>query len=91
VSTTVDPRIAILSALSDPPINEVPETPCVPWDDAVKLLAAYRARELRLAAEAIEQEFLDGITDSDLDRTWNAAVKAIATSLRQSASEAEEG
>lgn len=91
MSTTVDPRIAILSDLSDPPYNEVAEKRCVPWAEAEKLLAAYRGRELRLAADAIEQEFLDGITDSDLDRTWNAAVKAIATSLRQSASEAEEG
>lgn len=49
MSSTVDPRIAILSALSDPPINEVTETPCVPWDDAVKLLADYRAAVLREA------------------------------------------
>ena len=89
VSATVDPRIAILSALSDPPINKVTETPCVPWDDAVKLLHAYRAFELRLAADAIEQEFLDGITDSERDQTWNAAVRAIATALRQSAEEPE--
>ncbi|MDX2944457.1 hypothetical protein [Streptomyces caniscabiei] len=91
MSTTVDPRIAILSDLSDPPYNEVTETRCVPWDDAVKMLAAYRAKVLRLAAEAVEQEFLDGITDSDQDQTWNAAVKAIATALRQSAERPEEG
>ena len=43
MTTTVDPRIAILSDLSDPPYNEVTETRCVPWADAVKLLDAYRA------------------------------------------------
>jgi hypothetical protein len=89
VTTTVDPRIAILSDLSDPPCNEVTETRCVPWDDAVQLLADYRAKELRLAAEAIEQEFLDGITDSERGQTWNAAIKAAATALRQMASEPE--
>ncbi|MEU3283291.1 hypothetical protein [Streptomyces antibioticus] len=89
MTTTTDPRIAVLSALNDPPYNETAEKRCVPWDDAVKLLDAYRARELRLAAAAIEQEFLDGITDSEQDQTWNSAVKAIATALRQSAANPE--
>ncbi len=53
MSTTVDPRIAILSDLSDPPFNEVTETRCVPWDDAVKLLDAYRAAVIAEVVEAL--------------------------------------
>jgi hypothetical protein len=53
-TTTVDPRIAILSALNDPPYNEVAEKRCVPWGDAVKLLDAYRASVLREVATEIE-------------------------------------
>lgn len=89
MSTTVDPRLALMSALNDPPYDGAAGKRGTPLGEAAQLLDAYRARELRLAADAVEQEFLDGITDSDLDRTWNAAVKAIATSLRQSASNAE--
>lgn len=53
VTTTVDPRIAVLSDLSDPPYNQVAEKHCVPWDDAVKMLNAYKAAVLREAADAI--------------------------------------
>lgn len=88
VTTTVDPRIAILSDLNDPPYNETAEKRCVPWDEAEKMLNAYRAKELRMAAEAIEQEFL-GPADSERDQAWNDAVKAIATTLRQSAANPE--
>ncbi|UJV42055.1 hypothetical protein [Streptomyces sp. AMCC400023] len=87
MSHTVDPRIAVLSSMTSP--ERTPDMVGMPWDDAVKELDAYRAKVLRLAAEAIEQEFLDGITDSDQDQTWNAAVQAIATSLRQSADKPE--
>lgn len=59
--TTVDPRIAILSRLSDPPYNEVTETRCVPWDDAVKLLNAYRAAELRDFLWRLEQSAGDAV------------------------------
>lgn len=86
--TTVDPRIAILSRLNDPPYNATAEKRCVPWDEAVKMLDAYRAKELRMAAEAIEQEFL-GPAGSERDQAWNDAVKAIATTLRQSAANPE--
>lgn len=89
MSTTTDPRIALMSALNDPPYDDAAGKRGTPLGEAAQLLNAYRARELRLAAEAIEQEFLDGITDSDQDQTWNAAVKAIATSLRQSATTPE--
>lgn len=59
--TTVDPRIAILSDLSDPPYNEVTETRCVPWDDAVKMLNAYRASELRDFLWRLEQSSGDDV------------------------------
>lgn len=53
VTTTTDPRIAILSDLSDPPFNEVTETRCVPWDEAVKMLAAYREAVVAEVVEAL--------------------------------------
>ena len=91
VTTVVDPRIAVLSNLSDPPYNETAERHCTPWDDAVKLLDAYRAKELRLAAEAIEQELLSGsdVPDGEDGPGWNDAVRAAATVLRQMAAAPE--
>jgi uncharacterized membrane-anchored protein len=56
MSTTVDPRIAILSDLNDPPYNEVAEKRCVPWDDAVKLLDAYRAAVVTEVVEALQSK-----------------------------------
>ncbi|MDT0409930.1 MULTISPECIES: helix-turn-helix transcriptional regulator [Streptomyces] len=53
VTTTTDPRIAILSDLSDPPYNPVAEKRCVPWGEAERMLAAYRAAVLREAADAL--------------------------------------
>lgn len=54
VTTTVDPRIAILSALNEPPYNETAEKRCVPWDDAVRLLAAYRESVVAEVVEALQ-------------------------------------
>lgn len=54
VTTTVDPRIAILSALNEPPYNETAEKRCVPWDDAVRLLAAYREAVVAEVVEALQ-------------------------------------
>ncbi|MEU3161993.1 helix-turn-helix transcriptional regulator [Streptomyces griseoincarnatus] len=56
VTTTTDPRIAILSALNDPPYNETAEKRCVPWDAAAELLDAYRADVLRAAADELEAD-----------------------------------
>jgi hypothetical protein len=56
VTTTTDPRIAILSALNEPPYNEVAEKRCVPWDEAEQLLDAYRMAVLRAAADELEQD-----------------------------------
>jgi hypothetical protein len=65
MSTTVDPRIAILSALNDPPYNETAEKRCVPWDEAAQLLNAYRAAVIREAADAVAQLIADGEHDPD--------------------------
>jgi hypothetical protein len=62
---TTDPRIAILSALNDPPYNQTAEKRCVPWDDAAQLLGAYRAAVLREAASAVEQLVAEGEHDPD--------------------------
>lgn len=43
VTTTVDPRTAVLAALTHPPYNEVAEDRSTPHDDAVQMLDAYRA------------------------------------------------
>lgn len=55
VTTTTDPRIAILSALNEPPYNEVAEKRCVPWDEGVKMLDAYRASVVAEVAEALQE------------------------------------
>ncbi|MFJ6061623.1 helix-turn-helix transcriptional regulator [Streptomyces tendae] len=93
VTTTTDPRIAILSSLNDPPYNETAEKRCVPWDKAEEMLDAYRSKEWRLAAESIEQEFLRGPVESERDEIWNDAIRAAATVLRQEAKgpEAQDG
>lgn len=53
VTTTTDPRIAILSALNDPPYNTVAEKHCVPWDEAEKMLDTYRAAVVTEVVEAL--------------------------------------
>ncbi|MFM9656803.1 hypothetical protein [Streptomyces scabiei] len=65
MSTTVDPRIAILSKLNDPPYNETAEKRCVPWDEAAQLLDAYRAAVLLEAAKALELKF--GLTPATIE------------------------
>ena len=88
VTSTVDPRIAILSDLSDPPFNEVTETRCVPWDDAVKLLNAYRAAVLTEVADRY-QGFIDKADTSADPRYWSG-VHDMVTGLRHLAAEAEQ-
>ena len=84
---TVDPRIAVLSALNEPPFNEVAEKHCVPWDDAVKLLDAFRAAVLREAADALdESETLRDLTDDHMHD-----VNAAANELRRMAGEQPQG
>jgi predicted DNA-binding transcriptional regulator AlpA len=85
VSTTIDPRIAILSALNEPPYNEVAETRCVPWDEAVKMLNAYRRAVLLEAADKLDQsETLRDLTDDHMHD-----VNAAANELRRMADEGE--
>jgi acyl-CoA reductase-like NAD-dependent aldehyde dehydrogenase len=55
MSTTVDPRIAILSALNDPPYNQVAERRCVPWDEAEEKLNAYRAAIIDEVVAALQE------------------------------------
>jgi len=87
VPITVDPRIAVLSALNEPPFNEVAEKHCVPWDDAVKLLDAFRAAVLREAADALdESETLRDLTDDHMHD-----VNAAANELRRMAGEQPQG
>ena len=63
--TAVDPRIAILSRLNDPPYNERAERHCTPWDDAEKLLDAYRGAVIREAANALAaKQQGDAMTDT---------------------------
>ncbi|MFF7130365.1 GIY-YIG nuclease family protein [Streptomyces sp. NPDC008240] len=85
VSTTVDPRIAILSALNDPPYNEVAEKRCVPWGEAEKMLAAYRRAVLLDAADKLdESETLRDLTDDHM-----SDVNAAANELRRMAEQSE--
>lgn len=89
MTTTTDPRVALMSRLNTPPYDDAAGKTGTPLGEAAQLLDAYRAKELRMAAEAIEQEFL-GPADSERDQAWNDAVKAAATVLRQMASTPEE-
>lgn len=56
VSATVDPRIAILSALNDPPYNQTAEKRCVPWGEAEKMLNAYRASVVDEVVTALREK-----------------------------------
>jgi hypothetical protein len=96
VTTTVDPRIAILSDLSDPPFNEVTETRCVPWDDAVKMLAAYKAAVLRKAADEVfsldfDQQVRDDEDLGSVREAWDLGTVHARDELRRLADEAEAG
>jgi predicted DNA-binding transcriptional regulator AlpA len=82
VPTTVDPRIAILSALNDPPYNEVAEKRCVPWDDAVKLLHAYRAAVLREAAQHLYTALFPAVYD-DMGQKAAEGVNRAVSELRR--------
>lgn len=95
MTTTVDPRIAILSDLSDPPYNEVTETRCVPWDDAVKMLAAYRAAVIAEVVEALTAKAQERSAEAeeemrrDLEeeaQVWHDAA-AVAARLKRAKSE----
>jgi hypothetical protein len=96
VTTTVDPRIAILSDLSDPPFNEVTETRCVPWDEAEKMLAAYRAAVVDEVVTALREKAqeLSAEAEEEMRRdleeqaqVWHEAA-AVAAKLKRAKTEA---
>lgn len=91
MTTTVDPRIAILSSLNDPPYNATAEKRCVPWDEAVTMLAAYRAAVLREAADSVSDMPAPDCSDfGDLDEAWESGASAAARRLRDQADELAE-
>lgn len=67
MSTTVDPRTAVLSAMAYPPYNQTAESHCTPWGEAEKLLHAYRAAELRDFLWRLEQSAGDAAAEKFLD------------------------
>jgi hypothetical protein len=76
VSTTVDPRLALMSALNDPPYNEVAGKRGTPLGEAAQLLADYRAAVLREAANGLvalgpEDSLVSGVA------AWNEAVDVL--------------
>ncbi|WP_225840290.1 AlpA family transcriptional regulator [Streptomyces sp. NK08204] len=89
VSTTVDPRIAILSALNDPPYNEVAEKRCVPWDEAVKMLNAYRAAVLREAAAHLDKVHDYPSGSAEATGAYLSGMENAANLLRRTADEPE--
>jgi len=99
VTTTIDPRIAILSALNEPPYNEVAESRCVPWDEAEKMLDAYRAAVVAEVVEALQAKGGELSTQAeeemrrDLEeqaQVWHEAAEA-ARRLKRRKSEAQGG
>lgn len=98
-TTTTDPRIAILSALNEPPYNEVAEARCVPWGEAEKMLDAYRAAVVAEVVEALTAKAHELSAEaeeelrSDLEekaQVWHEAAD-VARKLKQRKSEAQDG
>ncbi|MFB6787661.1 helix-turn-helix transcriptional regulator [Streptomyces olivaceus] len=91
VTTTTDPRIAILSDLNDPPYNEVAEKRCVPWGEAEKMLDTYRAGVLHAFADEVEGMKVgpeDPAHDAHV-RGYNSALEHVVAELRRRATEPE--
>src|SRR5690606_38893231 len=89
VTTTTDPRIAILSALNDPPYNETAEKRCVPWHEAEKLLDAYRAAVLREEAQRLYTALFPSVYD-DMGQKAAEGVNRAVSELRRRADEKPE-
>ncbi|MCU8589331.1 hypothetical protein [Streptomyces sp. A13(2022)] len=99
MTTTTDPRIEILSDLSEPPYNPVTETRCVPWDEGVKLLDAYRAAVVTEVVEALTAKAgeLSAEAQEEMRRdleeeaqVWHEAAD-VARKLKQRKPEAQDG
>ncbi|MCZ4513495.1 hypothetical protein O3Q52_36190 [Streptomyces sp. ActVer] len=53
MTTTTDPRLAIMSALDTPPYDDVAGVYATPLDEAAQLLAAYREAVVAEVVEAL--------------------------------------
>lgn len=92
VSTSANPRMEILSNLSDPPYNEVTETRCTPWDEAVKLVNEYRAAVLAEAVAVLQAKAgeLSTAAEEEMRRdleekaqVWHEAADEVAKLMRK--------
>jgi len=99
VTTTTDPRIAILSALNEPPYNETAEKRCVPWDAAAELLDTYRASVVTEVVEALQAKGgeLSAQAEAEMRRdleeqaqVWHEAAE-VARRLKRQKREAQDG
>ncbi|WP_319052661.1 hypothetical protein [Streptomyces europaeiscabiei] len=77
MTTTVDPRIALMSRLNTPPYDEVAGMRGTPLDEAAQLLDAYRASVLLEAAKALELRF--GLTPTTIE------LRLMSTNAQQAA------
>lgn len=97
MTTTVDPRIALMSRLNTPPYDDAAGMRGTPLGEAAQLLDAYRTAVLREAADAIdarqakfEAEERADIGDLDHETVQQgAAVRGMADYLRRMADETE--
>lgn len=89
VTTTVDPRTAILSDLCHPEWNPVSESHGMSHDDAVKLVDAYRAAVLREAAKRLDKTHDYPSGDATATGAYLSGMEKAATLLRRMADEAE--
>lgn len=67
VTTTTDPRLAILSRLNTPPYDDAAGTYSTPLGEAAQLLDAYRASMLRDFLFRLEQSAGDAAAEKFLD------------------------
>ncbi|WP_200309455.1 helix-turn-helix transcriptional regulator [Streptomyces adelaidensis] len=88
VTTTVDPRLALMSRLNTPPYDEAAGKTGTPLGEAAQLLDAYRAAILREAADSVSDMPAPDCSDfSDLDEAWESGASAAARRLRDVADE----
>lgn len=99
MSTTVDPRIAIMSALNTPPYDSVAGLRGTPLGEAAQLLDAYRAavvaevvaalqsKAQELSAEAEEEMRRDLEEEAQV---WHEAA-GVAAKLKRGKAEASDG
>jgi hypothetical protein len=98
VSTTVDPRLAILSALNDPPYDGAAGKIGMPLGEAAQLLDAYRAAVLAEGADAVFALDYDEMVGEEGDENlgsmreaWDLGTIHADKLLRRMAGTKEEG